>query len=52
MQKSLLPLLMIAIKKILGHELEIKPETITDIVANALKTVAQHRKIAIFCKKS
>lgn len=52
MQKSLLPLVMVAIKKILGKEIEIHPEVIVDIVATALKPVAQHRKIAIFVRKA
>lgn len=52
MQKSILPLTMAAIRKIIGKEIEVHPEIIVDIVATALKRVAQHRKIAIFVRKA
>ncbi|MCH9611116.1 MAG: Yop proteins translocation protein L [Chlamydiales bacterium] len=51
LNKTLVPLALTAVKKIIGKELEQKPETITDIVKTALKPVSQHRKISIFVNK-
>lgn len=51
MNKTIVPLALTAVKKIIGKELEAKPETITDIVRTALKPVSQHRKITIFVNK-
>ncbi|NGX61207.1 MAG: Yop proteins translocation protein L [Chlamydiae bacterium] len=52
MEKSLVPLALTAVKKILGRELKAKPESVVDIVTTALKTVTQHRKISIYVNKS
>lgn len=52
MQKTLLPLVMLAIRKILGKELEVHPEALVDVIANALKSVSQHRKITIYVRKA
>jgi type III secretion protein L len=43
-----IPVALQAAKKIVGREIELKPETIRDIVADKLKAVAQHKKIKIF----
>lgn len=48
MENSIVPLALTAVKKIIGRELESKPETIVEIVATALKTVSHHRKITIY----
>lgn len=42
---------LMAAKKIVGRELELVPDTVSDIVTNSLKTVAQHKKITIFVNK-
>lgn len=48
MENALVPFALTAVKKIIGKELETHPDTIVDIVANALKTVLQHRRITIY----
>ena len=47
-QKKLLPIALKAAKKILGEELQLHPERITDIVIQALKPVTQHHHIKIY----
>jgi type III secretion protein L len=48
MENAIVPLALTAVKKLIGRELETKPESISDIVATALKTVSHHRKIFIY----
>jgi type III secretion protein L len=48
MENAIVPLALTAVKKIIGREIELKPETIADIVATALKSVSHHRKITIY----
>lgn len=48
LENAIVPLALTAIKKIIGKELEMKPEAIVDVVATALKTVSQHRRISIY----
>jgi len=48
MENAIVPLALTAVKKILGKELEIKPEAIVDVVATALKTVLHHRRVTIY----
>lgn len=48
MENALVPFALTAVKKIIGKELETRPDTIVDIVANALKTVLQHRRITLY----
>jgi type III secretion protein L len=50
-QKKILPLALIAAKKIVGEELRLHPDRIVDIVLNSLKAVTQHRKIIIYVNK-
>lgn len=52
MEKAIMPLALAAVKKIIGRELELKPDTIADIVATALKSVTHHKKIKIYVRKS
>lgn len=52
MEKTLVPLAMTAIKKIVGYALEIKPETIVDIISTSLKAVSQHHRIHIYVNKA
>lgn len=52
MEKALVPLAMTAVKKIIGREIEMKPDTIVDIIATALKGVSHHRKIALYVNKN
>ncbi len=51
LQKTILPLAVKAAKKIVGRELEIKPETIVDIVRQTLKPVTQNHHIKILVSK-
>ncbi|MCP5506609.1 MAG: HrpE/YscL family type III secretion apparatus protein [Chlamydiales bacterium] len=51
LQKTILPLTLKAAKKIVGRELELKPETIVDIVRQTLKPVTQNHHIKIFVAK-
>lgn len=52
LQKMILPLALRAAKKIVGRELELKPETIVDIVRQTLKPVTQSHHIKIFVSKN
>jgi type III secretion protein L len=52
MQKVLLPLALKAAKKIVGKELELRPETIVDIVLQSIAPVKQNKKIKIFVNKA
>ncbi len=51
-QNSILKLALQAAKKIVGKELELHPETIVDIVMQALAPVKQSHRITIFVHKS
>jgi len=51
MQKMILPLALKAAKKIVGKELELHPQTIVEIVLQAIKPVTQNRKIIIWVNK-
>lgn len=48
LEKMLIPVALKAAKKIVGREIELSEETIVDIVSNALKQVAQHKKVTIY----
>ena len=52
MNKLILPLALKAAKKIVAKELEMKPETIVDIVLQALSPVLQNRQITIWVNKA
>jgi len=49
--KKILPVALKAAKKILGEELKLHPDRITDIVIQALKPVTQHHHIKIYVNK-
>ena len=51
MNKLILPLALKAAKKIVAKELETKPETIVDIVLQALAPVLQNHRITIWVNK-
>ena len=52
LQKLILPLALKAAKKIVGNQLETKPETVVDIVIQALKPVTQAHEVKILvCKE-
>jgi type III secretion protein L len=51
MENSIVPLALTAVKKIIGREIESKPETISDIVATALKTVSHHKRVTLYVNK-
>ena len=51
LQKVILPLVLKAAKKIVGKELELKPEAIVDIVRQAIKPITQNHHIKIFVSK-
>lgn len=48
MQKMVMPIALKAAKRIVAAELTQAPNAILDIVAGALKSVAQHKKIVIY----
>ncbi|MBS0615313.1 MAG: HrpE/YscL family type III secretion apparatus protein [Verrucomicrobia bacterium] len=52
MNKLILPLALKAAKKIVAKELETHPETIVDIVMQALSPVMQNKRITIFVNKA
>lgn len=51
MQKKILPIALQAAKKIVGTQLTLHPETIVEIVLQALKPVRQNHEIKIFVSK-
>lgn len=51
LEQMLIPVALKAAKKIVGREIELSQETIVDIVSNALKGVAQHKKVTIYVNK-
>jgi len=51
LEKMLIPVALKAAKKILGREIELSENAVTDIVSNALKAVSQHKKITIYVNK-
>ena len=52
MEKAIVPLAISAAKKIVGRELAEKPETIVDIVRQALKALSQDKQFVIFVNKA
>lgn len=52
MQKVILPLALKAAKKIVAKEIELHPETIVDIVLQALAPAKQNKKVTIFVNKA
>lgn len=48
MNKTIVPLALAAVEKILGKELKERPEAIVDLISSALKPVSQHRRITIY----
>ncbi len=51
LQQMVLPIAMKAAKRIVGKELEAFPETIVDIVIQAITPIAQSHKVTIFVNK-
>lgn len=51
MEKSVISLALAAVKKIIGKELETRPQTIVDIISTSLKGVTQHRRITLYVNK-
>ncbi len=51
LQNQILPIAMQALKKIMGKQLELKPETVVDIVLQALKPVSQNYEIKLLVSK-
>jgi type III secretion protein L len=51
LQKMVLPLALKAAKKIVGRELEVKPETIVEIVRERLKSATQNYHVKIYVSK-
>jgi type III secretion protein L len=47
-EKILVPVLIKAVKKIVGHELENRQDTIIDIIGSSLKAVSTHKKITLY----
>jgi len=51
LQQMVLPIALKAAKRIVGKELEIFPETIVDIVIQAIKPISESHQITIFVNK-
>ena len=52
MQQSMLPLVLQASKKVVSTQLELKPDTIVDIVLATLTPVTQNHRITIYVNKA
>lgn len=50
-EKLLIPIALKAAKKIVGREIELTNDVVVDIVSNALKPVATHKKIVVYVNK-
>ncbi len=50
-EKLLIPIALRAAKKIVGREIELSEHTVVDIVGSSLKSVATHKKIAIYANR-
>lgn len=50
-EKLLIPIALKAAKKIVGREIELTEDVVVDIVSNALKPVATHKKIVVYVNK-
>lgn len=46
-KEAIVPLAMASVKKIIGKELETRPETIISMISQALKDLAKHKQIVI-----
>jgi type III secretion protein L len=51
-RKVIVPVAVKAARRIIGRELETNPDTVADIVATSLKSVAQHKRIVIYCNRA
>lgn len=51
MEKTVIPVALKAARKILGREIELSETAISDIVANNLKAVSQHKRVTIYVNK-
>ena len=51
LEKMVLPVVMAAVKKIIGEECALSPQRITDIIIANVKAVAQHKQIIIYVNK-
>lgn len=51
MEKTIAPVALKAAKRIVGKEIELRPEAVSDIIASHLKAVAQHKKVTIWVNK-
>lgn len=50
-QKEMLPLVLRACKKIVGEELKMHPDTIVQIIQQAIKPIIEHRQVKIYVSK-
>jgi type III secretion protein L len=50
-EKMVVPIAVQSAKKIVGRELETSESTITDIIINSLRSVAQHKKVTIYVSR-
>ena len=51
LKQAIIPLVVASVKKIIGKTLEIEPETMSDIIRTATKTILHHRNITIMVSK-
>lgn len=52
LEKKILPIALQAARKVVGEELKVHPNRVTDIVIQALKPVIQHHHIRIYANKA
>lgn len=52
LEKLIVPVAINAAKKVVAHEIELNPQTIVDIVRQALKAVSQHHQFIIYVNKA
>ena len=52
LQNEIIPIALKAAKKIVGAQLELKPDTIVDIVMQALSPVVQNHRFTIYVNKA
>lgn len=52
MEKTVIPVALKAARKILGREIELSENAITDIVSTKVKAVSQHKRVTIYVNKN
>ncbi|MEN9654472.1 MAG: putative type secretion protein SctL [Chlamydiota bacterium] len=50
-QEQMMPLVIAAVRKILGDELKLHPDRIVELIMTALKPVTQHKRVVLYVNK-